>query len=85
MVASAVGRLGAPDDRDVREQLDVPGPGGLRPRQEPVPLTDRGIACRLSQFQDAFNELGTADHRAWFGHWISELLVEACEAVPERS
>jgi len=43
-------------------------------------LTDRGTAaCRLREFQDAFNELDTAD-RGWFAHWLSELLVTACEA-----
>ncbi len=45
-------------------------------------LTARGTAaCRLSEFQDAWAEL-TAEDRAWFAHWLTELLVDACEEAP---
>ena len=41
-------------------------------------LTPRGTAaCRLSDFQDVWAEL-TAEDRAWFAHWLTELLVDAC-------
>ncbi len=50
------------------------------PGWEPAVLTDRGAAaCRLSGFQDVFADLDAAD-RAWFAYWLSELLVEACDA-----
>ena len=50
------------------------------PGWAPAVLTDRGAAmCRLSEFIDAFEALGTED-RAWFAYPISELLVTACEA-----
>ena len=50
------------------------------PGWAPATLTDRGAAmCRLSEFIDAFEALGTED-RAWFAYPISELLVTACEA-----
>ena len=45
-------------------------------------LTPRGIAaCRLSNFQDAWAEL-TIEDRAWFAHWLTELLVDACLEAP---
>jgi len=45
----------------------------------PAALTDRGTAAaRLSEFQDALAALDTAD-RAWFAHWLTALLVDACE------
>ena len=48
----------------------------------PVALTPRGTAaCRLSEFQDAWAEL-TAEDRAWFAHWLTELLVDACLEAP---
>ena len=50
------------------------------PGWEPAVLTDRGAAmCRLSEFIDAFEALGTED-RAWFAYPISELLLTACQA-----
>ena len=50
---------------------------------EPVALTPRGTAAaRLSDFQDAWAEL-TAEDRAWFAHWLTELLVDACLEAPE--
>ena len=50
---------------------------------EPVPtLSPRGTAaCRLSEFQDAWAEL-TAEDRAWFAHWLNELLVDAVMGEP---
>ena len=43
-------------------------------------LNDRGIAaCRLSEFQDAFNDLDTAG-KPWFAYWLSELVLTACQA-----
>ncbi len=45
---------------------------------EPAAITPRGrAACRLSEFQDVWAEL-TAEDRAWFAHWLNELLVDAC-------
>ncbi len=50
------------------------------PWQRPA-LTPRGVAAaHLSRFQDAWDDLSPAD-RAWFAHWLTELLVEA--AVPD--
>ncbi len=50
------------------------------PGWAPATLTERGAAmCRLSEFIDAFEALGTED-RAWFAYPISELLVTACQA-----
>ena len=51
----------------------------------PAALTPRGTAAvRLSAFQDAWDEL-TAEDRAWFAHWLTELLVDAClEPLPGR-
>ena len=47
---------------------------------EPVTLTSRGVAAaRLSDFQDAWAELGAED-RAWFAWWLSELLIDASTA-----
>jgi hypothetical protein len=52
------------------------------PAWSPVALTARGVAaCRLSEFQDAWAEL-TAEDRAWFAHWLTELLVDACLEAP---
>ena len=49
------------------------------PGWSPPALTPRGTAaCRLSDFQDAWAELGQAD-RAWFAEWLTTLLVDACE------
>ena len=48
---------------------------------EPAAVTPRGrVACRLSEFQDTWAEL-TAEDRAWFAHWLNELLIDA--VVPE--
>ncbi len=45
-------------------------------------LTPRGTAAaRLSEFQDAWAEL-TAEDRAWFSHWLTELLVDAVVGEP---
>jgi len=53
----------------------VPAPGWA-----PAVLTRRGVAaCRLSEFQDAWAELGAED-RAWFAWWLSELLIDASTA-----
>ena len=53
----------------------------VEPYQRPA-LTARGIAaCRLSEFQDCWSEL-TAEDRAWFAHWLTELLVDACLEAP---
>ena len=50
------------------------------PGWAPAAVTARGhAACRLSEFQDAWAELTIAD-RAWFARWLSELLVDACDA-----
>ena len=52
------------------------------PYQRPA-ITPRGeAALRLSEFQDAWAEL-TAEDRAWFAHWLNELLVDA--VVPETA
>ena len=46
-------------------------------------VTARGTAaCRLSEFQDIWSEL-TAEDRAWFAHWLAELLVDACLEAAE--
>ena len=45
----------------------------------PAALTARGTAAvRLSAFQDVWAEL-TAEDRQWFAHWLTALLVDACE------
>ncbi len=50
------------------------------PGWAPAVLTSRGVAaCRLSEFQDAWAELGVQD-RAWFARWLSELLIDASTA-----
>ena len=50
------------------------------PGWEPAALTDRGTAaCRLSEFQDAFEALPLAD-RAYFAEELAELLGVACLA-----
>ena len=55
-------------------------PIAYAPGWAPATLTERGAAmCRLSEFIDAFEALGTED-RAWFAYPISELLVTACQA-----
>ncbi len=42
-------------------------------------LTPRGqAAARLSDFQDVWAQL-TAEDRAWFARWLSDLLLDACE------
>ena len=52
------------------------------PYQRPA-LTPRGTAAaRLSELQDVWAEL-TAEDRAWFAWWLSDLLIDAC--VPELS
>ncbi len=49
------------------------------PGWAPAVLTDRGAAaCRLSDFQDAWDQLTSADRR-WFAEWLTELLVDACQ------
>ena len=54
----------------------------VEPYQRPV-VTPRGTAAlRLSEFQDAWAEL-TAEDRAWFSHWLTELLVDA--VLPETA
>ena len=51
------------------------------PYQRPA-LTNRGrAAARLSEFTDLWAEL-TAEDRAWFSHWLTELLVDACLEAP---
>ncbi len=48
------------------------------PYQRPA-LTPRGTAAaHLSRFQDVWAELDQAD-RAWFAHWLNELLVDAVD------
>ena len=55
------------------------------PEWAPVARTARGrAACRLSELQDAWAEL-TAEDRAWFAHWLTELLVDACLEAPAPS
>ena len=52
--------------------------------ERPASLTPRGVAaCRLSEFTDQWAEL-TAEDRAWFAHWLTSLLVDACQE-PARS
>ena len=59
-----------------------PMPVAYAPAWAPVALTARGMAaCRLTEFQDAWAEL-TAEDRAWFAHWLTELLVDACLEAP---
>ncbi len=49
------------------------------PGWAPAVLTGRGVAAaRLSEFQDAWADLTQPD-RAWFAHWLTELLVDACQ------
>ena len=46
-------------------------------------LTPRGTAAaHLSRFQDQWAEL-TAEDRAWFAHWLNELLIDA--VLPETA
>ncbi len=53
----------------------------VEPYQRPA-ITARGTAAaRLSEFQDCWTQL-TAEDRAWFAHWLTELLVDACEEAP---
>ncbi len=53
----------------------------VEPYQRPA-ITARGTAaCRLSDFQDAWNDLAHAD-REWFAEWLTMLLVDACEEAP---
>ena len=60
----------------------APAPVAFTPAWAPVALTARGTAaCRLSAFQDVWAEL-TAEDRAWFAHWLTELLVDACLEAP---
>ncbi len=55
-------------------------PVAFAPGWAPVALTARGTAaCRLSEFQDQWAEL-TAEDRAWFAWWLSELLIDASTA-----
>ena len=59
-------------------------PGAFAPGWAPVAPTARGrAACRLAEFQDAWAELAAED-RAWFAHWLNELLIDAVlpETVP---
>ena len=52
-------------------------PVAVAPAWAPVALTPRGVAaCRLSEFQDTWAEFAAED-RAWFAHWLNELLVDA--------
>jgi len=56
-------------------------PVAYAPGWEPAPLTSRGTAgARLSEFADAWSELGQADRR-WFAEWLTDLLVDACQEV----
>ena len=49
------------------------------PGWAPAALTGRGVAAaRLSDLQDCWAELTQAD-RAWFAHWLTALLVDACQ------
>jgi hypothetical protein len=49
------------------------------PGRAPPVLTSRGVAaCRLTDFQEAWAEL-TLEDRRWFAHWLTELLVDACQ------
>ena len=57
-------------------------PVAYAPAWSPPVLTACGTAaCRLSEFQDAWAEL-TAEDKVWFAHWLTELLVDACEEAP---
>lgn len=59
-----------------------PVPVDFAPAWAPATLTSRGTAAaRLSNFQDQWAEL-TAEDRAWFAWWLTELLVDACEGEP---
>ncbi len=51
-------------------------------RHEVVALTPSGAAaCRLSEFQDCWNELTTAD-RAWFREWLADIFASAFVEEP---
>ena len=53
----------------------------VEPYQRPA-ITPRGVAVlRLAEFTDAWAEL-TAEDRAYFAHWLTELLVDACLEAP---
>ena len=53
------------------------------PGERRTVLTGRGVAAaRLSEFQDQWAEL-TAEDRAWFAHWLNELLIDA--VLPETA
>ena len=55
-------------------------PVAYAPGWEPAAVTPRGhAACRLSDFQDAWSELGQADRR-WFAETLAALLVDASTA-----
>ncbi len=59
-----------------------PVPVEIVPAWAPVALTPRGTAyLRLAEFRDAWAEL-TAEDRAWFAHWLTELLVDAVLEAP---
>ena len=52
-------------------------PVAIVPEWAPVALTARGrAACRLSEFQDCWNNLEPAD-RQWFAAWLNALLIDA--------
>ena len=60
----------------------APQAAAIVPEWAPVALTPRGTAAaRLSEFQDCWAAL-TAEDRAWFAHWLTELLVDACLEAP---
>ncbi len=71
----------------VSSMLDTPSASDQRlpsvaysPGWEPAIITARGVAaCRLSEFQDVWAELGAED-RGWFAETLSELLVDAATA-----
>ena len=67
------------------ERIDAAGaaaPATYAAGWAPSVLTARGqAACRLSEFADAWADL-TAEDRAWFAHWLTELLVDACLEAP---
>ena len=66
----------------VSQDSAPPADVAYAPGWAPVALTPRGTAAaRLSEFQDAWAEL-TAEDRAWFAHWLTELLVDACLEEP---
>ena len=51
------------------------------PGWAPAAVTPRGhAACRLSEFADAWAELGAEDRR-WFAEWLTEPLVDACSEL----